>query len=786
MSTVRKGAMRGVARLALMAVIGCGMLLPPAQAQTVAAEQRFEIPAGPLGTALARLGQQAGIIIAVDPVLVRDRGTPGLSGTYAPAVALELLLADSGLQAQPDGQGGFRVVAAPPPAAAAPAPVRPVAAVAADAAPPLGIEEIVVVGTLTDVAIGPAEIERRQALDLSDLFRRVPSVSVGGSVGIAQKIYVRGLEDSLLNVTVDGAPQRGTLFHHIGRVSIEPELLESVEVRAGAGEATSGFGAIGGAIRFKTKDADDLLEAGRRVGALAKAGWFSNDGHKLSGTLFGRLIGDFGVVGSFVHVDRDDMEDGARDTLRGTAAEQQLAFVKLGGRIAEDHRLSLSYEHRDEEAAFGQRPNWPVLEGERLFPAEAQRRTAVLNYAADLGLAEVEATGYWTESEFTQDRFDRWGLYGAEIRSQGFDLRGRTRLAEHAVVAGVEYRDDRVASGYRGDPAVWGDWAWDPEVGRFVETGEVLGLYAQDHWQVMEPLLLSFGIRYDAYDLSQVTYGGQTDSDGLSLNAGFTYDLPAGFALNAGYAEAFRGKEVGDAFTLEKRPGRISIAPGLEPEQVDNYEIGLTYGRNGFSASAVYYNTRISDVILDQLGNGAPPQDAVYYENVGTYRTDGVELRAGYVAGPFSVDAYFNHYVSKLNGNRVEGYEHIALGNSVGDNWNVTVGYSPLVDLELEASVTRFHDLNDIEVLQRSAEIGWIDGTRRVDKPGYTVLDLFARWQPLGNDRLTLLAAVYNLLDKRYRAHSSVADYNAIPGWEGIAGVYEPGRDIRLTAAVRF
>lgn len=779
---------RTVGKMAAMALVLAAGTAGPAWAQgPAAATARIEIPGGPLGAAIARLGQQAGVIVTVDPALVRDRRTDGLSGTYAPAAALERMLAGSGLQAEPDGSGGFRI--RPVPAAVPPAPPpapRPAAASTPVPPPPTPIEEIVVVGTLTDVAIGPAEIERRQATDLADLFRRVPSVSVGGSLGIAQKIYVRGLEDSLLNVTVDGAPQRGTLFHHIGRVSIEPELLESVEVRAGAGEATSGFGAVGGAIRFRTRDADDLLAPGQRLGALAKASYFTNDGHKLSGTLYGRLIGDIGFVGSVVRVDRNDMKDGGGDRLRGTAAEQRLAFLKLGSDIADGHRLSISYEQRDEEASFGQRPNWPVLEGERLFPAEAQRRTAVANYQADLGPLRIETTGYWTESEFTQNRYDRWGLYGATIRSQGFDLRGRATPGDHSLVAGMEYRDDRVAGGYRGDPAVWGQWSWNPAVGRFVETGDVFGLYAQDHWRIIDPLLLSFGLRYDAYDMAQVTYGNGTDSDGISVNAGFTYDLPAGFSINAGFAEAFRGKEIGDAFTLEKRPGRISLSPTLKPERVDNYEAGLSYAQDGWRGSAVYYHMRIDNVILDQLGSGPRPQDAVYYENVGRFKSDGVEIRAGYSHGPFTLDAYFNHYVSKLNGDEVEGYEHIALGNSVGDNWNITAGYTPVPGLELEAALTRFESLDGIEVLQRSVAIGWIGETQRVDKPGYTVVDLFARWQPFGDDRLTLLGAVYNLFDKRYRAHSSVADYTAIPGWEGIAGIYEPGRDIRLTAAVRF
>ena len=132
----------------------------------------------------------------------------------------------------------------------------------------IDLDTVTVVGALTDDALDREEIERTQANDLADLFRAIPSVQVGGGVGLAQKIYVRGLEDSLLNVTVDGAPQRGTLFHHIGRVSIEPELLEAVDVQTGPGEATSGFGAIGGAIRFRTRNPVDLLEPGRDAGAL--------------------------------------------------------------------------------------------------------------------------------------------------------------------------------------------------------------------------------------------------------------------------------------------------------------------------------------------------------------------------------------------------------------------------------------------------------------------------------------------------------------------------------------
>ncbi len=649
------------------------------------------------------------------------------------------------------------------------------------------LAEVVVVGALTRAEVDAAQIELHQAADLSDVFRGIPSVAVGGSVGIAQKIYVRGLEDTQLNVTVDGAPQHGTLFHHIGRVSIEPELLDTVQVQAGAGEATAGFGAIGGAIRFRTRDATDLLAPDQQFGAMARASWFSNDGRRLSGTVYGRVFGGMGVLASFVDSDRDDMKDGGGNRLHGTGGDQQLAFLKFGGQMTDAQRLSLSFEQREEKAAFGQRPNWPALESDPLYPAEGRRRTAVLNHGVNLSNAlALESTLYWTQSKFTQDIFDRWGRYGAAIRTRGADLRAHLAAGSHGLVIGTEYRHDVVHSEYLDEPATWQDWAWDAAIGRFVEKGQLFGLYAQDHWQAGDRLLVSYGARYDRYELDQVTYGDGTDSGGVSGNLGLRYDLTEALALHGSFAQAFRGKEIGDAFTLEKRPGRIALQPGLDAERVENLEAGLSFDSQGWRSSAVYYDMRIDDVIMDQLGNGPAPQAPVYFENVGRFEADGVELRAGYATQAWSVDGYFNHYRSKLNGALVEGYEQIGLGNSVGDNWNLTFGYRPRSTLSLEASLTRYEALNDIEVLHRGVEIGWIDSTQRVDKPAFTVVDLFGQWQPFARQGFTIGAAVYNLFDKSYRAHASVADYSAIEGWEGVAGLREPGRNFRLSVTMRF
>ena len=64
-----------------------------------------------------------------------------------------------------------------------------------------------------DITIDSDQLAKSQAQDLNDIFRKDAEVSVGGSSGVSQKVYVRGLEDTMLNVSIDGAEQSGNLFH---------------------------------------------------------------------------------------------------------------------------------------------------------------------------------------------------------------------------------------------------------------------------------------------------------------------------------------------------------------------------------------------------------------------------------------------------------------------------------------------------------------------------------------------------------------------------------------------
>lgn len=623
----------------------------------------------------------------------------------------------------------------------------------------IALEPLEVVGAAeieADYIVDDETVERYQATDLEGVFREQPAVNVGGSVGIAEKVYVRGVEDRLLNVTIDGASQAGSLFHHIGRLSIEPELLKQVEVQAGAGKATSGPGALGGAIRFETKDPSDLLRPGERFGVLTKLGYFSNtEGYKANTTLFGRMTDDWSGMLSLSQTDNDEFEDGEGNELAGTDSRQQIGFAKLVGELTDDQRLSLSYDVRKDEGDRAQRPQWIRSGFNRVYALEGRRDTLTLNYdfiPAGNELVDLGVSVYHTATELEQNVEDRWGLYFGEVESYGFDVRNISQAGGHQLVYGVDFRDDQVNAGYEEDP------------GAEEETAEVLGVYLQDDFQVTEKLLLTAGVRYDQYELEDNS--GQTfKEDGFSPNVGAVYQLTPQFSVNASYAEALRGPTIHDAFKLEGSQND----PDLEPEQARNHEVGFDYLYRGWSLSATAYLTEIDDVIGDPLFG------PIRYENLGDLESKGVLVAVGHRWDALRLGLSFHHNDAEIDGDPLTVYEHNGIGTTVGNTWIADLDYAYSQDLAF-GWVGRF--VEGIDDLETSV------GT--VDKPGYGVHDIYTQWQPTGSEDIKLTLTVRNLFDKQYLAHASNADYQHIPDYEGIVGLPEPGRDVRLGVAVRF
>lgn len=730
-------------RLAASAPLGLA-IASAAQAQTAQAQMQYEVPAGPLAEALNRFAQQAGVAIVMDAAQVQGLQSPGLRGRHGVDAGFALLLQGTGLAIFDRGNGGYSLQPAPEGAV-------------------VQLRAVKVSGSYQPLNAGVSgnqrvvtqdDLETLQANDLGDVFRRTPSVAVGGSLGIAEKIYVRGLEDALLNVSIDGATQAGVLFHHTGRLTVEPELLKRVEVHAGAGLATDGPGALGGAIRFISKDPDDLLRPGERLGVLFKGGYFdNNEGYKLSTNVFGRLSESWSAMATIAKADSDEITDGNGTKLAGTESEQTMGFAKVVGRIGEHQTLRLGYDRRKDDGIRPQRPQWVISSWNPGYPLKIERETTTVNHEwnPDTPWLQLETTLYFTQAELQQNVTNRWGLYYGGTESRGLNLRNTSQWGDHQLIYGVDYRDDRVNAG----PGV------NPKEQQ--EDADVLGFFVQDLYQVTDRLLATAGLRYDRYQLTDNTRQ-RFESDGFSPNVGLSYQVLPQLTLNAAYAEALRGRQTTETFLLDSRTND----PDLRAEEARNTELGFEFRKDAATLSGTKYWARIDHAINDQ---------ARVFHNIGDIRTDGYDLRISFDWSRMRAGVTYSNFKSELvNGGAdldLNAYDHGALGNTIGNTLSADLVYQLNAALEFGWNSRLVEGVRDVRT---SAGL--------VDQPGYAVHDLYSRWQITRDFSVTVTAL--NLFNKHYLDHATNASYEHVPDYEGVVGLSEPGRDLRLTLAWRL
>ena len=607
------------------------------------------------------------------------------------------------------------------------------------------------------------QLQATQASRLADIFANESSVAVGGGSTVAQKIYVRGFEDVMLNVTVDGAQSPGELYHHQARVQLEPEFIKSLELDAGAGAATNGAGALTGALRTTLKDAFDLLEPDERVGAYAKTtGWVNGeDGFGYTVSAFGRLTDDVGLVVAYTDRDRDDYEDGHGDTVEPSSYEQHHGYVKLNGRF-DDHTASLTYERLDDEATTYERPNLINYAGRfQISDQDMSRETLAGNYGwdPDSKLVDLRATVYGNTNDFRIQRQATGLVYGdGDFDSLGLDLRNTSVLGRHALTYGIDYRDDEVNSAQNATPP----FAW----GTTRQTASVLGLYAQDNWQVIDTVRLSAGLRYDDYEFESdggVSTGVRIADSGFSPNIGIAWEPVDGLELRTTYAQAFCGVTIREAFF-----SALYVHDGsLESEDADNLEFGISYERDRFFARGTVYRQNI-DNFIDVQFTGTPVWG--YWRNVGDAEVDGYELETGYAFDGVTLSLGVWEADNELNGQPLDD-ANMGLGTTIGRTWlGKASGRFESLRLDYGANLRYVEEVdNDI-------------APTAPPKDAYFVADVYLNWQ--ATERIKVALAANNLFDEFYYDH---ATYTWLGGAANTyVGYPAVGRELVASLSYRF
>jgi hemoglobin/transferrin/lactoferrin receptor protein len=600
-------------------------------------------------------------------------------------------------------------------------------------------------GADTNTVVRASRIDVEQAVSLQDLFKQTPEVSIGGGgLPVAQKLYVRGIGERMLAVTIDGAAQPESAYHHTGQVMVEPELLKRVEVEAGTGAATAGPGALAGALRFTTKSAADLLRPNERIGAIVKGSYFgASDGKKLGVSVFGRLNDNLGILVSQTRFDSNNYEDGRGKPVANTAADAESRFIKLdlaGGA----HRLALAYEENQDEGLRNKRTNLLL---NPINPAQRQRMersstTANYDFAPGGQLVALHVTAYANENAALL----AMGTPQREndgTRTRGINLINVSRVGLHKLSYGVDYRRDVGFANVAG-------------VQLADEKASVAGVFVQDDMALGEQWALGLGARYDSYDYTDMR-GRKFDSASASPSASLAFMPSEQVTVRLGHARALRGVGVMEPFlkTFQEND------PALQAEKARNTDLGVQWQSGPWNANATVFSQQIDNYIgYDDVR-----------ENLGLVRTRGYSASAGYSGQLWAASIGLSHARPRLNGKPLSSDDAFLLGNSSGRTWVA----------QLDRAFPGQH-----------LKLGWTGrATERLEhvpqgaaiKPGYALHDVYAQWQPTGSDRLTLTLTVNNLGDKFYVDHSSFGFH---PRWGGVAALPETGRNIRVSLASRF
>lgn len=604
-----------------------------------------------------------------------------------------------------------------------------------------------------DISIDQDSLEKSQASNLKDIFKDEAQVSVGGGSAISQKIYVRDLESTMLNVTIDGAKQSSNNFHHQGNISIEPELIQQVQVQAGAGDALSGAGALAGSISFTTKDPEDLLNAGERFGALVKGSYGSNaNTYKASLSLYGALTDNWSAMATIVQTEADDYTDGDGDEAGYTAYDQQNGLVKLVGKFENNQRLSFSFDNRIDDGEKLFRTNWSA-NSTYAIDLEADRATSKVEYSinpTDNKWLALETNAYYTENHILRlnDAAD------GTIETYGFDIRNASQFAEHLVTYGFDYHNDT------------SNYTSNDQTTTNVDESDVYGIYLQAQLQLAQAWLLNVGSRFDVYQTTDAS-GQDFEDKGFNPNISLQFTPQDNLQLELGYAQAMRGVGVMESFLMYDGSSYENSAD-LSAETAENFEFSVDYQLRGVGLSATVYHSTIDDVIAtgDYIrGDGNPYYT---YDNRGELVTKGLSLGINYSWQALQTSVIYNHNTSELNGKPLDDYD-LSLGTSTGDKINTNVNYQWSNSLEFGWSATFVTRLNDVH-------------DDFDEKAGYGVHDVYGQWLPLNDDALKVTLSISNLLDKTYRDHATYG-VNSAYNYEGDKA---PGRDFKIALAWAF
>lgn len=635
------------------------------------------------------------------------------------------------------------------------------------------MEEVVVWGAKVSSSseyLGDEDISVKQADHLSDLLRDIPGVDVGGTHSVNQRINIRGFNETDLDIRLDGASQYANMFHHIGNLTLNPDIIKAVDIQVGANSVVNG--GLGGTVHFETKNAKDLLRPDEQYGARIFGGYASNDAQQGSTTIYGQLTDTVDAMLYGYMIKRGNFKDGEGKETIGAEGKVNNILAKLGWEPTDKQRFELTYDRYRDKGDYSPRPDMSggantSLSKTTLIPTQYDRDTLTLNHRYNHNEAfSIKSSLYRNTIDLERDESAIPGRWPSNRRSVNTAINTNTGARvtatseltlssiDNRFTYGVDYNQQKSKSQYGAGSAL-------------TEKGTASAVFLQNRFQFTEAFSMTPGIRYDHFK-----------RDAFTSNTSFsdvTWALAADYVLNehvtffASTRSLFKAPQLLESFI--KYQEVAYLADDIKAETGLNTQGGAKFsydiGQHSFASNLTVFKTDLKDHL--QTGyNRAKRQYDIY--NNGDAEIKGFEASIFYGYDAFSSKLSYAKSDNKNTTNNTPILDGNKRSTDMGDSINLSLDYT-IYDLDLYLGWRSQFVLEEDNVMTGTAV-----------KDAYNVHNLFAQWAPHQVDGLVMTFGVDNLFDAQYASHASrTGSARGIDLTDN-----EPGRNIKVSAAYQF
>lgn len=528
-------------------------------------------------------------------------------------------------------------------------------------------------------------IQTEMIANNQDLVRYTTDIGIVDNGRHQKGFAMRGVEGNRVNMTVDGIAipdyEENSLYTRYGnlnqsRLSIDPELMGTINLVRGSDSFNSGANALGGSVNYRTMSVKDVLTDDKNWGVYLKTGYASknNEWTNTIATAF-----DNGAVDVLLAATRrqghemeslgkgEDLQGSNRRGIPDPSEHTNKSYLaKVGYRFNDAHRIHLSYNQQDNKnftdeksySGFGWREALDIGKrkqaniGYEFTPENNIVSRIKLGFdwsKAEIGVINNKGSYNWSDNSKrpVSEIQDRNAITTFKQATIGVDFMPVELAGQHQFALRTGYSDKEMKMLLL-DNYFFSN-AWLPTVESTIQNPTQTKNYyvsLADKVQLNNIFSVDLGAKYDRYtttplelnarcticspDVKQLKFNGWSGLVGLNAQVNDTWKLAYQFSTG------FRIPSATELYFSFNHPaGQWRPNPNLKEEKSQTHNLSVEAHNEVGDLKASVYQTNYKDFLFEQEGmevqpgfGGGRPREQLYQQmiNLDDAKIRGVDI----------------------------------------------------------------------------------------------------------------------------------------------------------------